>query len=129
MENEKSLNNFFLDSETDLEKKGGRRPPEIVKESREIKGNKDGKSLTIANSKAIELEIDGHVFSTNEFKKLFPNQYESFNIKRTYANKKLNDGIKLEESIYFYFPIGMLEQHSIKLTCRKKMVEITYLLS
>ncbi len=129
MANYKNLNNFYNGSVKEKEKGKGRRPPEIVRETRDVKGTKDGKSVEINNFKALRLVVDGQTFTEPDFGKLFPSKYQAFNIKHTWSHKMLKNGVEAENAIYFYFPTTMLDEHSIQVICRKKMTELTYQLS
>lgn len=128
MENAKIINNFFINEKENKAKRQGRRTPTIVKETREIVGTENGKSLELTNCKAYKIIIDNQIYEEKDFKKLFPNRYNSFNIKKTYRSKESREKTCFEEVLYFYFPIQMIQDHSIKVVCRKKMLEITYVL-
>ncbi|WP_040214682.1 hypothetical protein [Clostridium polynesiense] len=125
MKNTKGISNFFA-CDDEKRKKVGRKIPEIIKETREIAGTENGKSLELTNCKACKLIVDNEAYEEKDFKKLFPNRYSSFNIKKTFRNKGLKEKAVFEEILYFYFPTDLLLEHDIKVVCRKKMLEITY---
>ncbi|HOV28241.1 MAG TPA: hypothetical protein PK566_18040 [Pseudobacteroides sp.] len=129
MKKTKDVNNFYPDIEEARTKGDGKRPPIICEEVREIAGDENGKKVEISGCKAYKIIIDGKVFGEAEFKKLFPNKYPAMNIKKTLKNKEVKGKIELEEVMYFYFPIQMLQEHSVQVTCRRKMLKITYSLS
>jgi hypothetical protein len=129
MKKTKDVNNFYSDIEETKLKGNGKRPPTVIEEVREIAGDENGKKVEVSCCKAYNIIIDGKVFGELEFKKLFPNKYPALNIKKTYKNKGVKGKTEFEEVMYFYFPAQMLQEHSVQVTCRRKMLKITYLLS
>jgi hypothetical protein len=65
------IDDFYVNLATDVKDNKGRKLSEIVTETREVKGTKDGKSLIIANCKAIRLFIDDQIFTDKIFKDCF----------------------------------------------------------
>lgn len=129
MKKTKDVNNFYSDIEETKSKGDGKRPPAVIEEVREIAGDENGKKVEVSNCKAYRVVIDGQTFKEEEFKKMFPNRYSSMNIKKTLKNKETKGKAEIEEVMYFYFPTSMLQEHSVQVICRKKMVQITYILS
>ncbi|HAE61065.1 MAG TPA: hypothetical protein DCG38_01815 [Eubacteriaceae bacterium] len=121
MENKKIIDEFHI-SDGSKKKNTGKKIPEIIYETREPIGSEDGTSLNLVNYKAFRIIIDGVEYKEAEFKKLFPNKYPAFNIKKTLASK--NEA--LYETMYMYFPAAMLKKHKIRVICRKKMIQYTY---
>ncbi|HCX64868.1 MAG TPA: hypothetical protein DHN33_06630 [Eubacteriaceae bacterium] len=124
MDNNAVIKDFHTFEEPQKQKPG-KRPPEIVFETKIPSGTKDGKTVSLINYKAFRIVIDNKEYKEKDFNKLFPNKYPSFNIRKTMSTSKNN---QIEYTMYMYFPSDMLKNHKVKVICRKKMTEYTYLL-